>query len=285
MDSYPLEVIIGNMDFSAFHSLRADLGLNPVSDQWLQWFVGLCEGQGYFSVTSTVPGFVLTFEHLDILQHINKVLDFGTYSYTDTGRWKVYDLNGLQQLIHILSHNLSLPHRVEGLNALITAFNDHFTERYDALVESILFNTVNTVLLPTLATAWLSGFTDGAGSFHLTHTLRGGVPNWKWRFRLENGHARDLFVHLCELFSIPVSSVHTRKARGTSIPQLNIGASNLHAVQAYYTRYPLKVKNAQLQRLFATRDYLDKCKMNKVPKNVSDAKLLIMSKGINNTES
>lgn len=62
-------------------------------------------------------------------------------------------MSELRQLICILSDNLALAYRVEGLNSLIDLYNDFYTDRYGELVESALISNSTHILLPTLGSA------------------------------------------------------------------------------------------------------------------------------------
>ena len=266
------------MNFGYFDYIRQEANFPPVDPQWLEWFVGFCEAQGSFSLSEYSPGFVLTCEDESVLKMIQNTLGIGKVSHDDTYRWKVQEMMELRQLIGLLSDNMVLSYRVEGLNSLIDLWNNFYINRYGELVDSILIEKVSTVLLPSLASAWLSGFTDGCGSFSLTSQNRNGSLLWKWRARLQKTQAQEVFVHLATLFGFPSSSVSSRKGRQGPIPQLTFPTSKLDSVAHYYQEHPLKVKGASLNRYLQSRAvYLD-CKANKVS---PDNKLLVLAKQIN----
>ena len=107
-------------NFSSFRLILTKFSYNqPITDQWLIWFIGFVEGDGAILYHGDRPRFVLTQKEGIILKHIQSVLGFGTVRHFPSGdyyRFIVQDIKHILILCTLFNGNLVLPHRVSQLS-------------------------------------------------------------------------------------------------------------------------------------------------------------------------
>lgn len=154
------------------------------SVQFLQWFIGFSEGEGSFIIAKRGDlSFVITQSSIDIysLNYIKDNLGFGNIviqsSKQKTHRYIVQDVKNLILISLIFNGNMVFPTR----NARFLTFLSSFNERLLKNNIDIIKPKVNTII-PTLQDAWLSGITDGEGSF--TCSLLSNSSAFRYRYIL-----------------------------------------------------------------------------------------------------
>jgi len=152
-----------HFNFTPFYALYSKLGYtNVISQEWLAWFIGFAEGDGAILSYNGRPTFVLTQKEGAILYHIQSILGFGTVR--QSGNYYCYfveDLKGVILLCLLFNGNLVLQHRIIQLSKWIDNINNSLSNlgsRYYNFTAAIVHNIIPFV--PTLADAWISGFTD-----------------------------------------------------------------------------------------------------------------------------
>ena len=161
--------------FSAFHIYYNTLFKNkdPLSDEWLTWFIGFAEGDGAIQTYDEGKRvrFVLTQKESDILHKIQFKLNIGVVKHFPQGksgknndfyRWMVDNPSHILLLAFLFNGNLAQNHRIEQLALWVNALNNRFGS------ETIKLK--NTPVSITLQDAWLSGFTDAEGCFNVSIT-------------------------------------------------------------------------------------------------------------------
>jgi hypothetical protein len=166
--------------FSAFHLYYKELAplfknKDPLSDEWLTWFIGFAEGDGAIQTYDEGKRvrFVLTQKESDILHKIQFKFNIGVVKHFPQGstgrgknndfyRWMVDNPSHILLLALLFNGNLAQSHRIKQLALWVNALNNRFGS------ETIKLN--NTPVPVTLQDGWLSGFTDAEGCFNVSIT-------------------------------------------------------------------------------------------------------------------
>jgi hypothetical protein len=98
------------------------------------------------------------YRNLAVLHYVRELLGIGRVNKqgSRTFRYVIQDMVGLREIIHLLNGEMVLKKRHEGIRRMIEAYN----LRYGAALEY-----KESQRKVTLKDGWLSGFTDGEGSF------------------------------------------------------------------------------------------------------------------------
>ena len=158
-----------SFQFSSFYSKFKENypNLNQPDSKFLEWFLGFSEGEGSFIVAKRGDlSFVVTQSSLDldILNYIRDNLGFGKVIQQsikqNTHRFIVQDIKNIHLICLLFNGNMVFPTR----NARFLTFLSSFNER---LIRKNLktITPLDTCVLPSLQDGWLSGITDGEGSF------------------------------------------------------------------------------------------------------------------------
>lgn len=184
-----------------FDRFNIESGKN-IPQNWLEWFVGLFEGDGCLSVHNKGFSFNIYSIHKKTLEEIKRVLGFGNiyfdkenvkWRYTIESRYEIY------LILLILNGNLVLTHRYLNFINVAQEFNKRlFRGKAYFKQIGILYHAA----LPTLNDIWFAGFTDAEGHFGLPIELGRLFISHYISITFEIGHNgnRWLFSYLKELF-------------------------------------------------------------------------------------
>ena len=151
--------------------------------RFLEWFVGFSEGDGCFEyrLAAGRPRFSFTIKQLDppLLYKIRNGLGFGSVRKIEGElyRFVVEDQIGIRRLLALFNGNLVLPkvrYRYE-------------TFWVNKIPETGLwsdFKVSKQIVLPSLETAWMSGFIEAEGCFYAGFSNCGNSMNLKQTFTL-----------------------------------------------------------------------------------------------------
>ena len=168
----PTQTFSFNFDDYITNYLPAHLHRRPKEEiiQFLEWFVGFSEGDGCFErrIADGRPRLSFTVAQMDpqLLYKLKTGLGFGTVrkeQYREgLYRFSVSDKTGIQRLMAIFNGNIILP---------------KVRNRYETWVNSIDITRVlpdfkfrKHTVIPSLETAWISGFSEAEGCFSATLT-------------------------------------------------------------------------------------------------------------------
>ena len=144
---------------------------------WLTWLIGFSEGDGSFLVTNRGDQmFVITQSIYDvaILHNIMNTLGFGRVitqnKIQKTARFIVQDQVGNSLLVSLFNGNLVLPTRQARFLLFLEAYNLLIMKprKRKAIRPLIIVDKLSRTVLPTLKDAWIAGFTDSEGCFHVS---------------------------------------------------------------------------------------------------------------------
>ena len=146
------------------------------SIQFLDWFIGFSEGEASWTITKRGDlSFVVTQSSKDVkvLHYILNNLGFGKViiqsKINNTHRYVVQDFNNLYLICLLFNGNMVFPSRKLKFDLFLTKFNEKILTIWNNKFNSkYLIFPINNLIHPSLNDAWLSGFVDGEGCFHLS---------------------------------------------------------------------------------------------------------------------
>jgi len=193
-----------DFDFSFFLERYKNLypGNKLPDISFLQWLIGFAEGEGCFTIAKRGDlSFVITQSTSDvkILNLIKSNLGFGSVivqsTKNNTHRYVVQDIKGLTLICLIFNGNMVFPSRTARFHTFLSAFNEKLLAKSLPLIHP-LYNTV----LPTLNDWWLSGITDGEGSFTCSILLARKTYRLRYILTQKWDINKPVFDHIAKLF-------------------------------------------------------------------------------------
>lgn len=236
----------------------------------LEWLVGFTEGGGSFIVEKTgYLSFQITQSKIDVqvLHRVRQILGFGQVREQDinnnTWRFRVRDHANLRKIILLFNGNLVLKKNHERFYLFVNAFNTCYGERIQ--VENIAPSV-------TLATGWLSGFTDSGGCFTLSVMNRsfGKKYQVQARFILAQKDAEKELRALALLISGKVSFQKSYAGHN-----LSVQLTHLTVILRYFRLFPLKtIKRVSLIKFLVIYRQLVQSIKNKRPLSTEELTLV-----------
>jgi hypothetical protein len=238
-----------SFNFPKFHAYYNTIFKNrdPISDEWLIWFIGFAEGDGAIQTYDEGKRvrFVLTQKESNILYKIQFKFNIGIVKHFPQGksgknndfyRWIVDDPSHILLLAFLFNGNLALNHRIEQLTLWVNALNNRFGYK--------IMKLNNTPVKITLQDGWLSGFTDAEGCFNVSITtnsryILGHVI--KMRYILDQKDS-VILNKVYELFGF--GKVTLRSGSNNVYRYTATGFKALNYIIAYFKLFPLQTKKA-----------------------------------------
>lgn len=274
--------------FTAFHAYYNTLfkNTNPISNEWLTWFIGFAEGDGAIQTYDEGKRvrFVLTQKESDILNKIQLKLNIGVVKHFPQGksgknndfyRWMVDSPSHILLLAYLFNGNLAQNHRIEQLALWVNALNNRFGSK------TIILN--NTPVTITLQDAWLSGFTDAEGCFNVSITANS-------RYTL--GHVIKMRYILDQKDSVILNKVYelfgfgkvTLRSGTENVYRYTVtGFKPLNDVIAYFKLFPLQTKKALSLEKWLTVHNLVSNKLHLTEQGLSQVRTLQKQINLNNS--
>ena len=275
-----------SFQFSSFYSKFKEnySNLNQPDSKFLEWFIGFSEGEGSFIVAKRGDlSFVVTQSSLDldILNYIRDNLGFGKVIKQsikqNTHRFIVQDIKNIHLICLLFNGNMVFPTR----NARFLTFLSSFNER---LIRKNLktITPLDTCVLPSLQDGWLSGITDGEGSF--TCSLLSSSSAFRYRFILTqkweaNKYVLEHILKILKEYSIE-GSVVSHHAENVWEVRIN-GLKNCQGLFIYFDNFNLlsKKKDSYLKWKLLYNRLVNKDHLNKETRS----ELINLAKQINKT--
>lgn len=221
-----------------------------IQPKFLEWFVGFTEGDGSFIVSKDKIYFDITQNLADIqvLYYIKKQLGFGQVIIRselkrNVGVFYVTGKENYLRLLTVFNGNLSTSYKKEQFKIWLDTFNKQYKE-------NLVFK--NTLIKPSLTSAWISGFSDAEGSF------TGRVKDCKTS-KLKRAPHLTFAISQKELYIIKLlREVFLNVVPCKTHDLLNIkydkswdgwvfhcsSFTKLKVIRNYFSRYPLKTKKS-----------------------------------------
>ena len=212
---------------------------------FLQWFIGFSEGEGSFILAKRGDlSFVITQSTVDV-QSLNFIRDnfgFGKVIKQsvkqNTHRFVIQDIKNLYLICLLFNGNMVFPTRKARFLTFLSSFNEKLLKKN---LETII--PLDICVKPSLEDAWLSGITDGEGSF--TCSILSNSNAFRFRFILTQKWEVNKFVleHILSLFYfISVKgSVEPHSINNVWEIRIN-GLKNCKGLFTYFDKYTLITK-------------------------------------------
>ncbi len=236
-----------NFDFSSFYSKFNEYYPNskPASQKFLQWFIGFSEGEGSFILAKRGDlAFVITQSTSDIqcLNYIKDTLGFGKVIKQSvkqsTHRYVVQDIKNLYLICLIFNGNMVFPTRNARFITFLSSFNEKLIKSKVGMILPIY-----TCALPTLKDGWISGITDGEGSF--TCSILSNSIGYRFRYILTQkwDANKPVLEHITNIFNecLAKGSVVPHSVNNVWEIRIN-GVKNCKGLFAYFDEYNLITK-------------------------------------------
>lgn len=242
---------ISDLSFDKFNKLYFDKFNATLDPNWLGWFVGFAEGDGYLGINENISVFVLTQKESKILYEIRDILNFGYVSEFDKfSRFIVRDQSDVLLLFHLFNGNLHIEHKINQLVEWSKLFNG---KNKDNLLEVI----TEPVKL-SFNNSWLSGFVDAEGCFNVYVSKNNkGIS---LRFIVDQQDGLSVFNELKNI--LDTGSIYARKNNNYRFAVTKL--DKLALVIEYFNVYILRTKK---QLAFEKWKVVYYCVLNKEHKS------------------
>jgi hypothetical protein len=239
-------------DFTAFYSKFTEYypNLNKPSKIFLEWLIGFSEGEGSFILAKRGDlSFVITQSTIDIksLNYIKDNLGFGQVIKQsvkqNTHRFVIQDKKNLSLICLLFNGNMVFPTRKARFLTFLSSFNEKLLRLPH---RGVTIPPLDICVTPSLKDAWISGITDGEGSF--TCSLLSNSSGYRFRYVLTQKwdvnklileHVLNILgVYLVEGCVVPHSVKNVWEIR------IN-GVKNCKGLFNYFDEYPLITKKKE----------------------------------------
>ena len=224
---------ISYLSFVKFNKLYSKKYNTTLDPDWLGWFVGFAEGDGYLGINDNIPVFVLTQKESKILYEIKDILKFGYVKEFDGfSRFIVRDQSSILLLFHIFNGNLHLKNKIDQLvEWSVPLWKRCKNKNKDDLLQ------VNTKLVKlSFNNNWFAGFTDAEGCFNVYISKSNKAISL--RFIVDQKDGLSIFNQLKDILGS--GSIYTRKNNNYRFAITNI--NKLALILEYFNVYDLRSK-------------------------------------------
>lgn len=225
--------------------------LKQPNPKFLQWLIGFSEGEGSFIVGKRGDlSFVITQSTVDIqsLNYIKDNLGFGKVIKQsvkqNTHRFIVQDIKNIYLICLIFNGNMVFPTRNARFLTFLSSFNEKLLKNNMVVIYPLF-----TCILPSLKDGWISGITDGEGSF--TCSLLYNSLAYRFRFILTQKWEanKPVLEHIINIFSQSTNylckgSVVPHSANNVWEIRIN-GVKNCKELFTYFDEYNLITKKRE----------------------------------------
>lgn len=236
-----------SFDFTSFYSKFSEYypNLKQPSNKFLEWFIGFSEGEGSFILAKRGDlAFVVTQSTTDIksLNYIKDNLGFGRVIKQsikqNTHRFVIQDIKNLYLICLLFNGNMVFPTRKARFLTFLSSFNEKLLKQ-----NLITIAPLYICVTPSLKDGWISGITDGEGSF--TCSILSNSSGYRFRYILTQKWEANKFVleHILSIFG-------TYLVQGCIVPhsvnnvwELRVnGVKNCKGLFTYFDEYALITK-------------------------------------------
>jgi len=233
-----------SFEFSSFYSkFKEDYpDLKQPNSRFLGWLIGFSEGEGSFILAKRGDlSFVVTQSSSDIevLNYIKDNLGFGRVikqsTKQNTHRFVIQDFKNIYLICLLFNGNMVFPTRKARFLTFLSIFN-----------ERLIRKNLNTIIpldncvIPTLEDGWLSGISDGEGSF--TCSLLSNSSAFRFRFILTQKWEvnKYVFEHILRLLNKHSIEGSVVAHHADNVWELRInGLKNCKGLFIYFDNYNL----------------------------------------------
>lgn len=255
------------LSFNKFNTLYKNKYNTTLDPDWLGWFVGFAEGDGFIGTNEGISVFVLTQKESKILNEIKETLKFGYVKEFDGfSRYIVREQSCVFLLFHLFNGNLHLLPKIEQLVAWEKLWNSKNKNKDNPL------KTITKPVQLSLNNSWFSGFVDAEGCFNAYVAKNNSVC---LRFIVDQKEGALFFKGLKQMLNF--GSIYNRKNNNARYAVSNL--ISLGVIINYFNQFPLRTKK---RLAFVKWVNIYNCVLNKEHKYPEGiAKIKILSKLIN----
>lgn len=220
-----------------------------LNSSFLEWFIGLAEGDGCFVIRTDMKSGPLCFELVQkdaqLIYKIRNGLGYGKVSQVRDVYWKfaVSDKKGLERLISLFSGNLVLPKRVSKFYRWVKRARDLGICSQEVL-ESVKQKSHPVSF--SLEDAWLSGLIESEGYFYAnfrTKTPPSQIPKLGQKFHITQQDLEGERAVLEKIGILFQSAAKVSTAKQPNVYRLEMcSLKSARLVIEYLERFPLKGK-------------------------------------------
>lgn len=254
---------ISDLSFVKFNKLYFNKYNTTLDPNWLGWFIGFAEGDGYLGINENIPVFVLTQKESKILYEIKDILNFGYVKEFDGfSRFIVRDQSSIFLLFYLFNGNLHLKSKIDQLVEWSVLWNSKNKNKENLLV------VITELVKFSFNNSWFSGFTDAEGCFNAY--IPKSNKGVSLRFIVDQKDGLPLFNQLKDI--LDSGSIYSRKNNNYRFAITNI--NKLASIIEYFNVYVLRSKK---QFAFDKWKVIYNCVLNKehkTPKGMENLKEL-----------
>lgn len=236
-----------SFDLSFFYSKFKEYypELIQPNKKFLEWFIGFSEGEGSFIIAKRGDlSFVITQSSLDVksLNYIKNNLGFGSIIKQsikqNTHRFVIQDIKNLYLICLLFNGNMVFPTRKARFLTFLSFFNERLMRKNLSTIIPL-----DICVTPSLKDNWLSGITDGEGSF--TCSMFSNSSAYRFRYILTqkwevNKNVLEHILKMLSKYSIKGSVVPHHM---DNVWELRInGLKNCKGLFIYFDNYNLITK-------------------------------------------
>lgn len=257
-------------DFSSFYSkFKEDYpNLNLPDKSFLEWFIGFSEGEGSFIIAKRGDlSFVVTKSSLDIeiLNYIKDNLGFGRVIKQsikqNTHRFVIQDFKNIFLICLLFNGNMVFPTRQARFLTFLSTFNERLIKKNLNYIVPL-----TKCVIPTLNDGWLSGRTDGEGSFSCSLLSNSNAFRFRYILTQKWEANKYVFEHLVNLLSKQSIEGSVAPHHAGDIWEIRVnGLKNCKGLFTYFDNYTLKSKKKDsylkwksLYNRLVNKDHLNK---------------------------
>lgn len=249
---------VSDLSFDEFNKLYFEKFNTTLDPNWLGWFVGFTEGDGWIGINENIPVFVLTQKESKILYEIRDILNFGyVKDFGKFSRFIVRDRSNVFLLFQLFNGNLHTKHKIGQLEELGKLFKDQ--NKYNPL------EVITEPVKLSLNNSWLSGFVDAEGCFNVY--VYKNIKSLSLRFIVDQQEGLSIFNEL--RFILGTGSIYARKNNNYRFAVTKL--DKLALVVEYFNVYILRTKK---QLAFEKWKAVYYCVLNKKHKSPEGMKKL-----------
>lgn len=256
------------LSFNKFNTIYRDRYNTTLDPNWLGWFIGFAEGDGYLGINEGRAVFVLTQKESKILYEIRDILKFGyVKEFEGFFRFIVRKQSDVLLLFHLFNANLHLISKIEQLKEWSTQLNSKVNNKDNKL------KTITSPIKLLLNNGWFSGFVDAEGCFNVY--VAKNNKDISIRFIVDQKEGLLLFNDLKKILSY--GSIYNRKNNNFRYAVSNL--NSLSIIINYFNQFKLRTKK---QWAFNKWLVIYNCILNKEHKSPEGIeKIKVLSKLIN----
>lgn len=218
---------ISDLSFIKFNKLYSKKFNTTLDPNWLGWFVGFSEGDGYLGINENRPVFVLTEKESKILHEIRDILQFGyVKDFGKFSRFIVRDQANIILLFYLFNGNLHIKHKINQLIRWSSLLNKN----------NNLLNVITKPVKLSFNNSLFSGFVDAEGCFNVYVSKTN--KSISLRFIVDQQYGLSLFNDLRDL--LDSGSIYARKNENYRFAITNL--NKLRLVIEYFNVYMLRTK-------------------------------------------